>query len=418
MIHGDAAFAAEGVVAETLNMARLPGYTVGGAIHIIANNQIGFTTGPADGRSTRYASDVAKGYDFPIIHVNADRPDACLAAMRLAMAYRREYHDDVVLDLVGYRRHGHNEGDEPAYTQPMQYAKISDHPTVRTQWARRLVESGTITQADADGVEEAVVQTLRGAQDRVKGEGEGAVPEPKIRPERQEEFEEMVPDTSVDLETLMKVNDASVEVPEDFNVHPKLKRQLAKRHTEFGPETRLDWAYAEALAFGSLLLDGPRSASPGRTPSAGPSATGTSCSTTRRPGRPHPLSALEQGGLEVFNSPLTEAGGDGLRVRLLGGHATDLVLWEGQFGDFVNVAQVAIDQFISAGREKWGQVQQPHPPPPPRDGGTGTGALLGPPGALPPAVRRGQHAGRLPHHAGPVLPPAPPPGAEPAPSGR
>ncbi|HSR43072.1 MAG TPA: thiamine pyrophosphate-dependent enzyme, partial [Longimicrobiales bacterium] len=161
LIHGDAAFAAEGVVAETLNLGRLRGYTVGGTVHIIVNNQIGFTTNPHEGRSTRYASDLAKGYDFPIMHVNADRPEACLAAVRLAMAYRAEYGDDVVIDLVGYRRHGHNEGDEPAYTQPTLYGTIADHPTVREQWARRLVEEDVLGEEDVQRFQDQVAETLR-----------------------------------------------------------------------------------------------------------------------------------------------------------------------------------------------------------------------------------------------------------------
>ncbi|MDT8368855.1 MAG: 2-oxoglutarate dehydrogenase E1 component [Longimicrobiales bacterium] len=357
MVHGDAAFAAEGVVAETLNMARLPGYTVGGAIHIIANNQIGFTTSPGQGRSTRYSSDVAKGYDFPIIHVNADRPDACLAAMRLAMAYRREYHDDVVLDLVGYRRHGHNEGDEPAYTQPVEYRRISDHPTVRTLWAKRLTENGAIDPKEADAIEESVTQTLRAAQDRVKAEESDAVPEPRLRASSPSAEDAIDPDTSVDLDALSRVNRATITVPEGFTIHPKLKRQLERREGEFTVETRLDWAYAEALAFGTLMdechvvrltgQDSQRGTFSQRHLVLHDAETGEEAT---------PLTSLGTGRLEVHNSPLTESGVVGFEYGYSVASKSDLTLWEGQFGDFVNVAQVAIDQFISSGREKWGQV--------------------------------------------------------------
>jgi len=357
MIHGDAAFAAEGVVAETLNMARLPGYTVGGAIHIIANNQIGFTTSPGQGRSTRYASDVAKGYDFPVIHVNADRPDACLAAMRLAMAYRREYHDDVVIDLVGYRRHGHNEGDEPAYTQPSLYAKISDHPTVRTQWARRLTENGAIPEDLPTKIEDSVTQTLRGAQDRVKAEGVEAVPNPKIRADVPENGEVVVPETAVPLDRLARVNRATVTVPDDFTVHPKLMRQLERRLGEFTAETKLDWAYAEALAFGTLMDDGRVVRLTGQDSQRGTFSQRHLVLHDMETGEvTTPLASLGTGRLEVYNSPLTEAGVVGFEYGYSVASKADLTLWEGQFGDFVNVAQVAIDQFIASGREKWGQV--------------------------------------------------------------
>lgn len=351
MIHGDAAFAAEGVVAETLNMARLPGYFVGGAIHIICNNQIGFTTTPAEGRSTRYSSDLAKGYDFPIIHVNADEPEACLAAMRLAMAYRAQYNDDVVIDLIGYRRHGHNEGDEPAYTSPKMYEKIGEHPTARTLLAGRLAEDGVVSEDQARGIEDQVLQVLRNAQDTVKGRE----PRPSDKAEVPETATE--PDTRVDLVTLARVNAATVAVPSGFTVHPKLARQLKRRHEEFTPDTKLDWAYGEALAFGSLLeeklvvrltgQDAQRGTFSHRHLVLHDSETGDVYT---------PLQHFGEGRLEVYNSPLTEAAVMGFEYGYSVASKNDLVLWEGQFGDFVNVAQVAIDQFIAAGRQKWGQV--------------------------------------------------------------
>ena len=352
LIHGDAAFAAEGVVAESLNMSRLEGYAVGGTIHIIANNQIGFTTDPHQGRSTRYASDLAKGFDIPVLHVNGDRPEACLAAVRLAMAYRDQYHDDVVIDLVGYRRHGHNEGDEPAYTQPELYEKIANHPTTRTLWARRLVESGVVTQDEVEAIENRIRDRFRDAQDTVKS-GEA----PNLFPKRPDPPPLEVPEeTGVDFGTLARINQASVSVPDGFTIHPKLARQLSKRTEGFGPDTTLDWAYAEALSLGSLLLDDHAVRLSGQDSQRGTFSQRHLVLHDVETGATHtPLADLARGRLEVFNSPLTEAGVMGFEYGYSVATRRDLILWEGQFGDFVNVAQVAIDQFIAAGREKWGQ---------------------------------------------------------------
>ncbi len=353
LIHGDAAFAAEGVVAETLNMAGLDGYTVGGTIHIIANNQIGFTTTPKEGRSTRYSSDLAKGFDVPIMHVNADHPEACLAAVRLAMAYRDQYHDDVVIDLIGYRRHGHNEGDEPAYTQPRLYATISEHPTAGTSWARRLVDESAVTEEDVREVDEAVANRLREAQDSVKNEAPPAVEDEAVV----ETAETEEPDTALPLEVLARVNEASVAVPEGFNVHPKLLRQLKRRHDPLALDTRLDWAYGEVLAFGSLLSESFVVRLTGQDAQRGTFSHRHLVLHDVETGDVHiPLTTLDSGRLEVHNSPLTESGVLGFEYGYSVASERDLVLWEGQFGDFVNVAQVAIDQFISSGRQKWGQI--------------------------------------------------------------
>jgi 2-oxoglutarate dehydrogenase E1 component len=365
LIHGDAAFAAEGVVAETLNMSRLGGYTVGGTIHIIANNQIGFTTTPCEGRSTRYSSDLAKGFDFPILHVNADDPLACLTAIRLAMAYRDEYHDDVVIDLVGYRRHGHNEGDEPAYTQPLQYRLIEDHPTVKEIWAERLVQEGTLTADEVTSIEDFVANRLREAHDGLKAEaedggggGEGSGSGTVAADARDVQAgEEEKPDTGVALERLAAANEAALAVPDDFAMHPKLKRQLDRRATDFGPETRVDWAFGESLAFGTLLQDGKVVRLTGQDAQRGTFSHRHMVLHDVETGDIYtPLAATEGGRLEIYNSPLTESGVLGFEYGYSVASRNDLVLWEGQFGDFVNVAQVAIDQFISSGREKWGQV--------------------------------------------------------------
>lgn len=351
LIHGDAAFAAEGIVAETLNMSALEGYAIGGTIHIIANNQIGFTTTPLEARSTRYASDLAKGFNIPILHVNADVPEACLAAIRLAMAYREQYHRDVVIDLIGYRRHGHNEGDEPAYTQPRLYETIGNHPTVRSLFASRLVEAGVIDEAGVAEIDEAVTSRLRKAQDWVKNE------ERVTDDDDDEEEEVLEPATTVEIERLREINAASIRVPDGFEVHPKLARQLKRREGDFTPETRLDWAHAEALSMGSLLTEGFVVRLTGQDAQRGTFSHRHFVLHDASDGTAHtPLAELQPGRLEVYNSPLNEAASVGFEYGYSVASERDLVLWEGQFGDFVNVAQVAIDQFISSGREKWGQI--------------------------------------------------------------
>jgi len=352
LIHGDAAFAAEGVVAEALNMARLRGYSTGGALHIICNNQVGFTTDPNDGRSTRYASDLAKGYDIPVIHVNADDAPACLAAIRLAMAYRARFHDDVVIDLVGYRRHGHNEADEPGYTQPKLYALIDRHPTVRTLWAQRLVEQGDLSQDEVTAMEEGVTSRFRAAQDAVREEASGDATAPDWP-----ETEVVDPTTSVPMEELEVLNALALTVPDGFSVHPKLRRQLERRGKDFGEDTKLEWAHAESLALGSLLQAGVPVRFTGQDVQRGTFSHRHLLLHDHLTGERHiPLAHLGGGRFEIFNSPLTEAATLGFEYGYSVGSEIDLVLWEAQFGDFVNVAQVIIDQFMSAGRAKWGQV--------------------------------------------------------------
>jgi 2-oxoglutarate dehydrogenase E1 component len=354
LIHGDAAFAGEGVVAETLNMARLEGYDVGGTIHIIANNQVGFTTDPTDSRSTNYASDLAKGFDIPILHVNADDPEACVAAVKLAMAFRDRFEDDVVIDLVGYRRHGHNEGDEPGYTQPALYKRIGAHPTVRTIWARRLVDDGVVSEEAAEEMESGFQEMMRDAQDEVRGEAT------EHGPDRHLDSPDECPDpneieTGIPMEVLAEVNRASVAVPDGFTVHPKLKRQLDRRSGDFDEDTSLDWAQGEALALGTLLKEGVPIRMTGQDVERGTFShrhvvlhdveTGETVT---------PLGRMGGARFEIYNSPLTETAVLGFEYGYSVGAEKDLVLWEAQFGDFVNVGQVVIDQFIAAGEAKWG----------------------------------------------------------------
>src|SRR5438094_5782996 len=252
LIHGDAAFPAQGIVAETLNLAELEGYATGGTLHLIANNQIGFTTDPVEGRSTRYSSDLAKGFDFPIIHVNADDPEACVAAVRLGMAYRRRFQNDVVIDLVGYRRHGHNEQDEAAYTQPLMAARIAQQPTAREQYVAELVEEGVLSEADAETLARDVETKLKEAHERLKE----SLAHATVASEGRIPFgtgAEVV--TAVAAERLRELDRSLVTAPEGFTVHPKLKKQLDRR-AEALEQGGIDWGHAESLAFASLLVEG------------------------------------------------------------------------------------------------------------------------------------------------------------------
>ena len=355
LIHGDAAFAAEGVVAETLNLARLRGYEVGGTIHIIGNNQVGFTTDPHDGRSTRYASDLAKGYDIPVIHANGDAPEECLAAVRLAMAYRARFHADAVIDLMGYRRHGHNEADEPEYTQPVLYGWINHHPTVRMQWAGELVARELVTAEDADERVRAMADRLRAIKDGRKRPPEDSAPPWQV-PSYSAVDQEFQRDTDISVERIERINETLLKVPDGFTVHPKLVRQLARRGKDFGPEFRVEWGHAEALAVGSLLEDGVPVRLTGQDSQRGTFSHRHLVLNDAKTGERHsPLAEIPDARLEIYNSPLTEAATIGFEYGVAVAADRDLVLWEAQFGDFVNVAQVMIDQFLSAGWSKWGQ---------------------------------------------------------------
>ncbi len=354
-IHGDAAFAAEGIVAETLNMARLAGFDVGGTVHIIENNQIGFTTDPRDGRSTFYASDLAKGYGIPVVHVNADEPEACLAATRLAMAYRDHFGEDFVIDLVGYRRHGHNEGDEPAYTQPVLYHAIAEHPTVRALYAQRLIAEGVVTEQEAEAMQAEVAQTLRDAQDNVREHEPEEAAEPAD--DRETAFEPTT--TGVAFEQLSRISQLIVTLPEGFKPHPKLWRQFERRSRDFAPDRPVDWGLAEALAFGSLLEEGIPIRLTGQDTQRGTfSHRHAVLHDEDTGGETVPLRQVADTRFEVHNSPLTETAVLGFEYGYSVGADADVVLWEAQFGDFGNVAQVIVDQFLSSGRTKWEQYSR------------------------------------------------------------
>jgi 2-oxoglutarate dehydrogenase E1 component len=354
LIHGDASFAGQGTVAETLNLGALAGYSTGGTLHLIANNQVGFTTDPESGRSTRYSSDLAKGFDIPIIHVNADDPEAALAAIRLALAYRWRFGHDIVVDLVGYRRHGHNEQDEAAYTQPLLAAAIAEHPTVREQFAARLVAAGDLTQEQADELEQEIVAQLRQAHETLK-ETFG-----QTEPLRTDETrlpaatgDEVV--TAVAADRLRSLNEQLLRFPDGFSPHPKLLRQLERRR-ETLDEGGIDWGQAEALAFASLLVDGIPVRLTGQDTERGTFSHRHAVLHDVTTGSTYtPLQHLEDAGaaFEIYNSPLSEYACVGFEYGYAAAAPEALVLWEAQFGDFVNGAQIVVDQFMAAGLSKW-----------------------------------------------------------------
>ena len=363
ILHGDAAFPGQGVVAETLNLQALDGYSVGGTIHIIQNNQVGFTTDPDDARSTRWASDLAKGFDVPIIHVNADDPAACISAVRLAFAFRQEFGHDVLIDLVGYRRFGHNEADEPAYTQPEMTAAIKKHKRVSELWAEKLIAEGVLTAADVDAQQQAVWDHLtalhKGLKDRIAAAAEAGEVEQATGEYQLDRSPSPEVKTAVDAERLKVLNEELLRIPEGFTVHPKLLKQLERRREAVGPDGGIDWAQAESLAFASLLTEGTPIRLTGQDVERGTfsqrhlvlhdAKTGqTLCPIQQLPGALAPF--------ELHNSPLSETACVGFEYGYSAEAPESLVLWEAQFGDFANGAQVIIDQFIVSGLAKWGQT--------------------------------------------------------------
>jgi 2-oxoglutarate dehydrogenase E1 component len=355
LLHGDAAFTGQGVVAETFNLARLAGYATGGTVHIICNNQVGFTTDPRESRSTDYASDLAKGFDAPVIHVNADDPEACLAAVRLAMAYREAYHGDVVIDVVGYRRHGHNEADEPLYTQPEMVERIRQHPTVRQRYAGQLAADGIVMPAEAEAEAQAAYERLAAVQAQVKQRIASQAPAEEPRRVSQAGIPEPV--TSVAGSALEALNAQLLEVPEGFRVNPKLLKQLERRRDTLGPQGGIEWAHAEALALASLVVDGVPVRLTGQDTERGTFSQRHLVLHDAADGRRWaPIQRLQgaRASFELHNSPLSEYACLGFEYGYAAAAPEALVLWEAQFGDFANGAEIIIDQFLISGLAKWG----------------------------------------------------------------
>ncbi|HOG29904.1 MAG TPA: 2-oxoglutarate dehydrogenase E1 component [Vicinamibacterales bacterium] len=354
LIHGDAAFAGQGVVAETLNLGRLAGYSTGGTIHIIVNNQVGFTATARESYSTSYASGLARGFKIPIVHVNADDPEACVEAARLAIAYRTAFHRDFLIDLVGYRRRGHNEGDEPAFTQPLLYDAIASHPTVRERWARTLVERGTVAAGAPDALVAKHMDRLQRAMDALEPERNLAEAPPPAPPGAASRAS-----TSVPLDALAGLNAALLAGPAGFTAHRKLARLWEKRAQIFAdPDARsIDWAAAETLAFASILADGTPIRLTGEDAARGTFSHRHAVLHDARTGRSDvPLQRLPQAraAFDVHNSPLSEYAAVGFEFGYNLQAPSHLVLWEGQYGDFINGAQIAVDEYVVSARGKWG----------------------------------------------------------------
>jgi 2-oxoglutarate dehydrogenase E1 component len=360
LIHGDAAFIAEGVVQETLNLSRLPGYRVGGTVHILVNNQIGFTTAPSEGRSAMYATSVAKMLPAPILHVNGEDPEAVARCIQLALDFRQTFHQDVVIDMYCYRRYGHNEGDEPSFTQPQLYALIEQRRSVRDGYLERLLRLGEVTREEADAIERKRQEALEHELDEARGDYRAMPPSSlagiwqgyRGGPEPAEEG----PDTSVPAPQLATWLERLCEVPDDFHPHPKLKRYFEQRRRMAQGEQPLDWAAGEALALASLAAAGHRIRLSGQDSQRGTFSHRHAVLHDVQTGLTYtPLQHIQdvQGPVDILNSPLSEAGVLGFDYGYSLDYPDGLILWEAQFGDFVNAAQVIIDQFIASGEDKW-----------------------------------------------------------------
>ncbi|MFZ1154076.1 MAG: multifunctional oxoglutarate decarboxylase/oxoglutarate dehydrogenase thiamine pyrophosphate-binding subunit/dihydrolipoyllysine-residue succinyltransferase subunit [Solirubrobacteraceae bacterium] len=368
VIHGDASFPAQGVVAETLNLQALDGYQVGGTVHLMMNNQIGFTTDPDDARSTRWASDLAKGFDVPIIHVNADDVPACMSAVRLGVAFRQEFGHDVLIDLIGYRRFGHNESDEPAYTQPEMYAKIKTKKRVYELWAEQLVADGVVSREDVERTGQEVWDNLTILHQRLKARIAAAAEHGTVEQSTGEYQLDRTPSPDVDTAVpAARVRELGLELlrtPDGFTVHPKLVKQLERRREALGEdmsEARIDWAHAEALAFASLLTEGTPVRLTGQDTERGTFSQRHLVLHDAKTGQAFcPIQNLPEAlaPMELHNSPLSELACMGFEYGYSQEAPETLVLWEAQFGDFVNSAQVIVDQFIASGLAKWGQTSR------------------------------------------------------------
>ncbi|MET0558528.1 MAG: multifunctional oxoglutarate decarboxylase/oxoglutarate dehydrogenase thiamine pyrophosphate-binding subunit/dihydrolipoyllysine-residue succinyltransferase subunit [Solirubrobacterales bacterium] len=363
LLHGDAAFPAQGVVAETLNLQSLKGYATGGTIHLIQNNQVGFTTDPTEARSTPYAADMAKGFNVPIIHVNADDVEACSSAVRLAMAYRERWNRDVVIDVIGYRRYGHNETDEPAYTQPTMAAKIKSHPPVSELYAEKLIGEGVVSAEEvghaSEHRREEMAAALKGLREKMEA---GEYEDPTVTTSTGELDRTASPpvDTALPAEKLRELNEELLRTPDGFNVHRKLRRPLSKR-TEALEHGGIDFGHAEALAFSSLLTEGVHIRFTGQDTERGTFSHRHLVLHDENTGLKYcPMQHLEDASapFELHNSPLSETACLGFEYGYSAATPSSLILWEAQFGDFANAGQVIIDSFIVSGESKWGQTSR------------------------------------------------------------
>ncbi len=364
LLHGDAAFPGQGVVAETLNLQALRGYTTGGTIHIIQDNQVGFTTDPEDARSTPYAADMAKGFNIPIVHVNADDVEACSAAIRLAMAFRERWGRDIVIDVIGYRRYGHNETDEPAYTQPAIAAKIKAHPPVSEIYAEKLIEEGTIAREEVEEARKARHDEMSAALKDLRKKMElGEYEDPTVTTSSTGELDRSASppvDTAVPEQKLAELNEELQRVPESFTIHRKLRKPLGNRG-EALESGGIEFGHAEALAFASLLTEGVHIRLTGQDTERGTFSHRHLVLHDEKTGLPYcPMQNLADSTapFELYNSPLSEIACLGFEYGYSAATPNALILWEAQFGDFANAGQVIIDSFIVSGEAKWGQTSR------------------------------------------------------------
>ena len=354
LVHGDAAFAGQGVVAETLNLSQLRGYRTGGTVHLIVNNQVGFTTSPAAARSTLYSTDVARMISAPIFHVNGDDPEACVRVARLAVEYRREFKKDVVIDMVCYRRRGHNEADNPSFTQPLMYDIIDHKRSIRKLYTEALVGRGDITLDEA----EEALKDFHAQLEKVFNETRHSTSQPKPEPKMESAAAEVASvHTAIGAEVLKRIGDAYASMPDGFTVHPRLKPQMEKR-VAMATGGNVDWATAELFAFGSLVLEGHPVRLAGQDSRRGTFSQRHSVLVDRKNGEEYtPLRNLgaEQAPFRAYDSLLSEFAAVGFEYGYSVGNRSALVCWEAQFGDFTGGAQTIIDEFITSGEAKWGQ---------------------------------------------------------------
>ncbi len=361
LMHGDAAFAGQGVVMETLQLANLPGYRTGGTIHLVINNQIGFTTSPEMSRSSIYSTDAAQITQTPIFHINGDDPEAAFRVIQIALAYRQKFNKDVVLDLVGFRRLGHNEGDEPSYTQPLMYARVKAHPGTRHLYAEQLIREGVITADELRSMTDSIVEKYEGILARAKAIAADKPTKARLPEHIDDEDGSDVFETAISTESLRSVSDAISLVPEGFQINPKMVGQLARRAKMGSGEVPMDWGFAEAVSIGSLVLDGTAVRLSGQDSGRGTfSQRHASMYDAVTGARWSPLTELRSDAnpkarFYVYDSSLSEMGVLGFEYGYSVIAKDDLVMWEAQFGDFSNGAQVMIDQYISSSEDKWNQ---------------------------------------------------------------
>jgi 2-oxoglutarate dehydrogenase E1 component len=357
LLHGDAAFAGQGVVAETLNLSQLDGYWTGGTVHLIINNQIGFTTLPGESRSTPYSTDVARGVQAPIFHVNGDDPEAAIRAAEIAFDYRQRFKKDVVIDMICYRRHGHNEGDDPSYTQPILYRKIKEHPSVATLYAERLAREGVLSGEECQAMRKSVAQRLSDAYDAVQKHAERFELQ-ELSAVAGEEISSFCPRTAVNPQVIERVVGGITRFPDAFHLHPKLRAFVERRRDALAKNGPIDWAFGEALAFGTLVLEGTAVRLSGQDSGRGTFSQRHLAFYDSETGRRYlPLQHVspDQARFDVYDSSLSEFAVLGFEFGYSVADPLTLVIWEAQFGDFANGAQIMIDQFIASAESKWGQ---------------------------------------------------------------